>query len=72
MNVLIEHYKKHENGRDTFYYQGKPVIMVTTAKLPLRFGYGSFNEPKKLLDYNIDVEDIVKIVQEGCLGLSDY
>jgi len=38
----------------------------------LRFGYGSLNEPKKLLDYNIDVEDIVKIVQEGCLGLSDY
>ena len=71
MNVLIEHYKKADNGRDTMYYNGKPVVAVTTAKLPLRFGYGSLNESRKLLDYNIDVEDIIKIVQEGCLSRAD-
>jgi hypothetical protein len=68
MRVLIEHYKK--NNQDTLYYNGKPVVQITEAKLPLRFGYGSFNEPRKLLDYNIDIEDIIKIT-EGELNLSD-
>ena len=71
MRVLIEHYKKTNNNQDTLYYNGKPVIQITQGKLPLRFGYGSFNEPKKLLDYNIDIEDIIKITPEGELNLSD-
>ena len=71
MNVLIEHYKKKDNGIDTVYYEGKPLTIITLVKLPLRFGYGSYNEPKKLLDYNIDVEDILKIVAEGELNMSN-
>jgi hypothetical protein len=71
MNVLIEHYKKKDNGRDTLYFEGKPVIQVTLVKLPLKFGYGSYNEPKKLLSTDIDVEDIVKITPEGELNMSD-
>ena len=73
MNVLIEHYKKASNGRDTEYYQGKPLTQVTTVKLPLKFGYGSFNEPRKLLNVSvsIDVEDIIGIVAEGELKLSN-
>jgi len=70
MNVLVEHYKKAENGRDTFYYNGKPVVQVTLVKLPIRFGYGSYNEPRKMLDHNIDVDDIIKITPEGELNMS--
>jgi hypothetical protein len=71
MNVLIEHYAKKDNGRDTLYFEGKPVTQVTLVKLPLRFGYGSYNEPKKVLDCGIDVEDIIKITPEGELNMSD-
>jgi hypothetical protein len=71
MNVLIEHYAKKDNGRDTLYFEGKPVIQVTLVKLPLKFGYGSYNEPKKLLSTDIDVEDIIKITPEGELNMSD-
>jgi hypothetical protein len=71
MNVLIEHYAKKDNGRDTLYFEGKPVTQVTLVKLPLKFGYGSYNEPKKLLSTDIDVEDIIKITPEGELNMSD-
>lgn len=71
MNVLIEHYKKASNGIDTVYYNKKPVTIVTTVELPLKFGYGSYNEPKKILSTNINVEDIVKITAEGELNMSD-
>ena len=71
MNVLIEHYKKAANGRDTEYFNGKPVVQVTTVKLPLKFGYGSYNEPKQLLNTGIDVEDFIKITPEGELNMSD-
>jgi len=71
MEVLIEHYKKASNGRDTEYFNGKPVTQVTTCKLPLKFGYGSFNEPKKLLNTGIDVDDIIKITPIGELNMSD-
>jgi hypothetical protein len=71
MNVLIEHYKKKDNGRDTLYHDGKPVVQVTLVKLPIKFGYGSYNEPRKILDQDIDVEDIIKITPEGELNMSD-
>jgi len=69
MNVIITHYKKADNGIDTVYYQGKPVTQVTTTKLPLRFGYGSYNEPRKVLPIGIDVDDIISIVAEGELDV---
>jgi len=71
MNVLIEHYAKKDNGIDTLYFEGKPLIRVTLVKLPLRFGYGSYNEPRKVLGYGIDVEDIIKITPEGQLNMSN-
>jgi hypothetical protein len=71
MNILIEHYKKADNGIDTVYYEGKPVVQVTLVKLPIKFGYGSYNEPKKILGHNIDVEDIIKLVAEGELNMSE-
>jgi hypothetical protein len=71
MNVIITHYKKKDNGVDTFYYEGKPVTQVTTAKLPLKFGYGSYNEPKKVFGTGINIEDIISIAAEGELNMSD-
>lgn len=72
MKVLITHYAKADNGRDTRYYQGKPLHQVTTVKLPIKFGYGSYNEPRKILDTDINVDDIISIVAEGELNRSDY
>ena len=71
MYILIEHYKKADNERDTVYYEGKPVTMVTKAKLPLKFGYGSYNEPKVILDHGIQVEDIIRLTAEGELNMSN-
>lgn len=71
MYILIEHYKKKDNGRDTVYYDGKPVICVTRAELPLKFGYRSYNEPMIVLSYGIQVEDIVKLTAEGELNMSN-
>lgn len=71
MNVIIEHFKKASNGIDTVYYNNKPVVIVTTVKLPLRFGFGSYNEPKKILDVGINVEDVIKITAEGELNMSN-
>lgn len=61
MLVKITHFVKKDNGRDTEYLDGKPVSKVTEVKLPIKFGYGSFNEPKKLLDKGIDVDDVISI-----------
>jgi len=71
MIVLIEHYKKADNGIDTVYFEGKPVTQVTLAKMPLKFGYGSYNEPRKLLNCGIDLDDIIKITPEGELNMSN-
>jgi hypothetical protein len=71
MNILIEHYKKTDNGRGTVYYEGKPVTQVTLVKLPLKFGYGSYNEPKVILDHGIQVEDIIRLTAEGELNMSN-
>ncbi len=72
MDILIEHYKKSLNGRDTEYHEGKPVVMVTQTKLPLRFGYGSYNEPKLVFNTGgIQVEDIIKITAVGELNMSN-
>jgi hypothetical protein len=71
MKVLIEHYKKASNSRDTEYFNGKPVTQITSVKLPIKFGYGSYNEPRKVLDHEINVDDIIKITPEGELNMSD-
>lgn len=64
MNVLITHYKKDEKD-NTVYYAGAPVRQVTTARLPLHFKFGSYNEPKKVIELNINVEDVISIEAEG-------
>ncbi len=71
MKVIITHFAKADNGRDTKYYQGKPVTQVTTADLPIKFGYGSYNEPRKILNMDINVDDIISIIPEGTLNMSD-
>lgn len=70
MNVVIEHYKKKLNSRDTEYHEGKPVVIETQTKLPLRFGYGSYNEPKLEMNTGIEVMDIIKITAVGESNMS--
>jgi hypothetical protein len=69
MNVIITHYKKADNGRDTVYFEGKPVRQVTTVKLPIEFGYGSYNEPRKIKNMDINVDDIISMEAEGEMQL---
>ena len=61
MKIIITHYKKADNGIDTLYQDGKPITEKTKANLPLRFGYGSYNEPMKILSQGINVTDIISI-----------
>lgn len=72
MNVLITYFKKKDNGRDTVYHNGKPVSETALIKLPLKFGYGSYNEPKVILNKGIQVEDIISIEAEGEMSISSY
>jgi len=71
MKVIITHFAKADNGRDVKYYQGKPVTQVTPVTLPIKFGYDSYNKPRKILNTDIDVDDIISIVSEGELNMSD-
>lgn len=59
VEVVITHFKK--DGINTVYYEGKPVFTTTKAKLPLMFGFGSYNEPMKILNCGINVEDVAVI-----------
>lgn len=59
VEVVIVHFKK--DGVNTVYQDGKPVFTTTKAKLPLIFGFGSYNEPMKVLNCGINVEDVVSI-----------
>lgn len=70
MNVIITHFKVDERGNHV-YHEDKPVTIVTRVKLPLKFGYGSYNEPKKVINTGINVEDVVSIHAEGELNMTD-
>jgi hypothetical protein len=60
MKVIITHYLK--DGKNTMYDENrKPVKGESVVDFPLRFGYGSYNEPRKLLDKDINVDDIIEI-----------
>jgi hypothetical protein len=63
MNAIITSYKKKANGIDTEYDENrKPIKIETIIPFPLKFGYGSYNEPKILFDsQGIQVDDIISI-----------
>lgn len=56
----ITHYKVDSTGK-TVYVDRKPVTTTTIVEFPLRFGYGSYNEPRKLLNNGINSDDIISI-----------
>lgn len=73
MKVLITYFKKAENGRDTVYVDKKPVTTTISYQLPLQFGYGSYNEPKVLLNSGgIQMQDIISIEAEGEMSPVSY
>lgn len=56
----ITHYAVDNRG-NTIYNDRKPVTTITIVDFPLRFGYGSYNEPRKLLNSGINSDDIISI-----------
>lgn len=64
MKVIIEHFDK--DSKDNIkYHEGKPITTFTSIKLPIEFGFGSYNEPKKIINHDINIEDIVAIIGNG-------
>ena len=62
MTAYILHYVKKANGRDTEYDENRrPVTRWKEVQLPLRFGYGSYNEPAKVFGTGIDVANVIEI-----------
>lgn len=53
----------HQKIRITYYVKGSRNTTTYDTTLPLRFGFGSFNEPYRVMDIatNIWVEDIKSI-----------
>lgn len=75
MKVIVTHYAKASNGISTQYFNDKPVSQVTTVSLPLKFKFGSYNEPRKVFNdkgFCINADDIISIVAEGELNMSDH
>lgn len=61
MKAIVNHYVKNHIG-DIEYEGGKPRISSTEVEFPIKFGYGSYNEPRKILGpYSIDVDNIISI-----------
>lgn len=56
----ITHYKVDISG-NTVYVDRKPTTTTTIVEFPLRFGYGSYNEPRKILNSGINSDDIISI-----------
>lgn len=61
MQVTITHFIKLNSKGDIKYENSKPVTTTTQVELPIKFGYGSYNEPRKLLNHDIDVDHIISI-----------
>ncbi len=65
LRVTVTHYLKDHLG-NTIYTTNDdgrkaPKKGETEVTLPLRFGYGSYNDGRMLLDYGIKVDDIISI-----------
>lgn len=61
MKAIITHYVKLANG-DFKYENDKPAFATTEVDFPIKFGYGSYNEPRKVLGpYCIDVDSVISI-----------
>lgn len=61
MKVKLVYFQKHANGRDTIYENGIPKHGSHITTLPLRFGYGSYNEPRKIHGEGVDADDLLSI-----------
>lgn len=66
MKAIITHFKLDSKG-EVLYSEGegnsskKPLTTATITDFPLRFGYGSYNEPRKLLNIDLDESVIISI-----------
>ena len=62
MKVIIRHYRRvNDRCEDIVYDGGNPVIDETVVELPVKFGFGSYNEPKKVLNKGINADHVLEI-----------
>lgn len=57
--IYIHHFVRTLDKRNTVYVEGKPLKQVSRVKLPLRFTYGSYNEPYLIANCGIYVNDVI-------------
>lgn len=60
MEAILIHFKKDEQD-NTVHIDGKPQHQLTRVQLPIKFVFGSFNLPKQVSGYKINVDDIISI-----------
>lgn len=61
MKASIVCFKKNSSG-DTKYDENRiPITTTVITSFPINFGYGSYNEPKKIINLDVNIEDIISI-----------
>ncbi len=61
MKVKLTYFEKDIKD-NTVYKDGKPVTGTSTASLPLRMGFGSYNEPRKVFGCGgLNVDDLLSV-----------
>ena len=62
MKVLITYYDPSKNVNNRSNGGGfKYGVSEVEATLPLRFGFGSYNEPMKILNNGVNVNSVISI-----------
>ena len=63
MEVWVNHFvRKNNYNSDVEYDENRrPVTKWTKCSLPLKFGYGSCNEPKRVCYTGINADDVIEI-----------
>lgn len=61
MKAIISHFVTDNQG-NTLYDGKKPATGVTEVTFPIKFGFGSFNEPKKVFEASgLNADDVLEI-----------
>jgi hypothetical protein len=62
MNALVTYFKKDDKGNQEYDLDRRPVTATREMHFPLRFGFGSYNEPRKLFGtWSVDAEDVISV-----------
>ena len=64
MKAVITHYLRDHLTNAQVYQDRIPVLKKTIIPFPITFRYGSYNEPMKIQNTRISVEDVTAIEVE--------